>query len=121
MTPQDHNKTLVLIYSVLGFYVTLPILAAPWIIISNTNSFLSPRSGTQVLVATVAAISVLLCLAVLLLLTAFSLYRRKQRARRLALISAIVAFPLCPPVTVYTWWFMHSESAKQIYSKPAAL
>lgn len=116
MTAKDHNKTLVIIYTVLGVYATVPVLAAPWIITNNSNSFSSPRSGTQVLIATVAAIIVLVCLAVLLLSTAYSLYKRKQRARKWAIISAIVVFPLFPPITVYTWWFMHSDAARNFYS-----
>jgi cytochrome bd-type quinol oxidase subunit 1 len=116
MTAQDHNKTLSIIYTVLGVYVTLPILAAPWVIISNISSFSSPRNGTHLLIATMAVLCVLLLLAVLLLSTALSLYRRKQRARRWALISAVAVFLLCPPVPVYTWWFMHSEGGKQLYA-----
>jgi cytochrome bd-type quinol oxidase subunit 1 len=95
----------------------MPLLAAPWAIISNLNSFSKPGSGILVLIATITAIIIFLCLAVLFFSTAYSLYKRKQRARRMALISAIVIFPLCPLVTIYTWWFMHSESGKQLYSK----
>ena len=116
MTAQDHNKTLVIIYAALGIYVTLPMLAAPWVISSNSRSLSSPKSGTWVLIATIAVLSLLLYLALLFLSTALSLYRRKQRGRRLALISATAVFPLCPPVTVYTWWFMHSAGARQLYN-----
>lgn len=116
MTTKDHNKTLVIIYTALGVYVTLPMLAAPWVISSNIRSFSSPKSGTWVLIATIAILSVLLCLALLFLSTALSLYRRNERGRRLALISAIVVFPLCAPVTVYTWWFMHSAGGRQLYN-----
>lgn len=116
MTAQDHNKTLVIIYTALAVYVTLPILAAPWVISSNIRSFSSPKSGTWVLIATIAVLSILICLALLFLSTALRLYRRNERGRRLALISAIVVFPLCAPVTVYTWWFMHSEGARQLYN-----
>ena len=116
MTAQDHNKTLVIIYTALGVYVALPLLAVPWAISSNIRSFSSPKSGTWVLIATIGVLSVLLCLALLFLSTALSLYRRKQRGRRLVLVSAMVVFPLCPPVTVYTWWFMHSEGARQLYN-----
>lgn len=115
MNARDHNKTLTFIYAFLSVYVFLPVLAAPWLIISNLKEFSSPRSGTQVLIATIAVITILLCLAILFLSTALSLYRRRPRARRLAIISALVVFPLCPPITIYTWWYMHSEGGKQLY------
>jgi multisubunit Na+/H+ antiporter MnhC subunit len=115
MKPRDHNKTFVLIYTFFGGYVSVPLLAAPWVIISNSRAFSSPNSGTQVLIATITAIIIFLCLAVLFFSTAYSLYKRKPRARRMALISSIVIFPLCPLVTIYTWWFMHSEEARSLY------
>lgn len=115
MKPRDHNKTFVLIYTFFGVYVSVPLLAAPWAIISNLNSFSKPGSGTLVLIATITAIIIFLCLAVLFFSTAYSLYKRRQRARRMALISAIAVFPLCPPITVYTWWFMHSDAARSLY------
>jgi hypothetical protein len=119
MTPRDHNKTFVLIYIFFGGYVSVPLLAAPWVIISNMRAFSSPDGGTLVLISTIAAIIIFLCLAVLFFSTAYSLYKRKPRARRMALISSIVIFPLCPLVTIYTWWFMHSEEARNLYSAAA--
>lgn len=92
MRARDHNKTFVLIYTFFGVYVSVPLLAAPWAIISNLNSFSSPTSGTQVIIATITAIIIFLSLAVLFFSTAYSLYKRKQRARRMALISAIAVF-----------------------------
>lgn len=116
MKPRDHNKTFVLIYTFFGVYVSVPLLAAPWAIVSNLNSFSKPESGTLVLIVTITAIIIFLCVAVLFFSTAYSLYKRRQRARRMALISAIAVFPLCPPITIYTWWFMHSDVGRQLYS-----
>ncbi|MGA9996904.1 MAG: hypothetical protein WBP93_15910 [Pyrinomonadaceae bacterium] len=118
MSPLDHNKTLAILYTLMGGYFALPILASPFVIAFNIDSFLSPRSGTLVLIATIAILGVLLFLALLHLSTAFSLYKRKQRGRTLALISAVFSILLCPPLAVYTWWFMHSEGGKQLYSVP---
>lgn len=118
MSPLDHNKTLAIIYTLLGGYFTLPILASPFIIVSNIDSFRSPRNGTLMLIVTIVLLSILLFLALLHLSTAFSLYKRNQHGRKLALISAVLILLLCPPVAVYTWWFMHSEDGKQLYSVP---
>jgi ABC-type multidrug transport system permease subunit len=117
MSPTDHNKTLVIIYSLLGGFFILPIFAAPWIIAKNVDSYPSPRRDSQVLIAIVVFCAVI-SLALLFLSTAVGLYRRKRWAWTLALAAAAPLLPLCPPIAAYTWWFMHSEGGKQLYEKP---
>jgi hypothetical protein len=108
VTAQDHNRTLIILHSLLGAFFTLGLLASPWIIAQN----FSDRG--QVPTAVVIFGTVFL-IAVLFWFTAVAEYRRKPLGRKLALISAAVALPIFWPVGVYTWWFMHSEGAKQIY------
>lgn len=114
MSPSDHNKTLVIIYSLLGGFFTIPLIASPWIIAKNVRPYPSPGRDEQVIIAVVVFCAVLF-LALLFLSTAFSLYRKTLLGRKLALISSVVLFPLCPPIAAYTWWFMHSEGGKQLY------
>jgi hypothetical protein len=114
MSPQDHNKTLVLIYSLLGGFFTLPLLASLWILAKNVAGYPPPRRGDQILVA-VIVLCVVLTLALLFLATALSLYRRRPAGRGLALVSSVALLPLLPPAAVYTWWFMHSEGGKRMY------
>lgn len=114
MSPSDHNKTLVVIYSLLGGFFTLPIVASPWIIAKNVDRYPSPRRNDQVLIA-VVVFCVVLFLAALFVFTAVSLYRRWRGGRKLALISAVFLLPLLPPAAAYTWWFMHSEGGKRMY------
>lgn len=114
MSPLDHNKTLALIYSLLGGFFALPLLASPWIIANEVARHPSPRRDEQILIA-VVAFCVVLFLATLFVSTAVSLYRRRHAGRKLALISAVLLLPLLPPAAVYTWWFMHSEGGKQMY------
>lgn len=114
MSPQDHNKTFVIIYSLLGGFFTLPILASPWILAKNVDRYPSPRRDDQILIA-VVVFCIVLFLALLFLATALSLYRRHPWGRKLALVSSVLLLPLLPPAAAYTWWFMHSEGGKRMY------
>jgi glucan phosphoethanolaminetransferase (alkaline phosphatase superfamily) len=116
MSPPDHNKTLTLIYSLLGSFFTLPLLASPWIIAKNVDRYPSARRDGQVIIATMV-FCVVLFLALLFLSTAFNLYRRSKWGRKLALVASVVMLPLCPPIAIYTWWFMHSDGGKQMYGE----
>lgn len=107
MSPQDHNKTLALLYLFLGLFFTLPLVASPWIIAKNVRR-------EQIFLAVIIA-AVVVMLATLFWSTAIGLRRRRPWGRKLALISSGVLFLLCSPIAVYTWWFMHSEGGKQLY------
>jgi hypothetical protein len=114
MSPRDHNKTLVIIYLLLAGFFTLPLVASPWIVAKNVDLHPSSRRGDQLLFAVLIA-AVVITLATLFWSTALGLYRRKPWGRKVALASSVVFFLLCPPIAAYTWWFMHSEGAKQMY------
>jgi ABC-type sulfate transport system permease component len=116
MSPQDHNKTLALIYILLGVFFTLPLIASPWIIAKNVDRYASTRRDGQMLIA-VVVFCVVLFLAVLFVSTAISLHRKRRGGRKLALVSAVLLLPLLPPAAVYTWWFMHSEGGKRMYGE----
>lgn len=116
MTSADHNKTLAIIYSLLGGFFILPLLASPWILAKNVDSYPSPRRDDQILIA-VIVFCVVLTLALLFLATAISLYKRRPFGRKLALVSSVLLLPLLPPAAAYTWWFMHSEGGKRMYEE----
>jgi hypothetical protein len=113
MSPQDHNKTLVVIHSLVGGFFALPLLAAPWIIAKNVDSYPSPRREGQVIIA-VVAVCVVLFVALLFLSTAVGLYKRRLWGRKLAFVSSVFLL-VWPPAAAYTWWFIHSEDGKQLY------
>lgn len=117
MSPADHNKTLSLLYLLLGGVFTLPLLTAPWVIARNIYSFPSPKREARVIVA-VAAFCVVFLLALLFYSTAAALHRRKPSGRKLGLGVAVLLLPFCPPLAAYTWWFFHSAGGKQIYGEP---
>lgn len=118
MTPRDHNKALVIIFGLLGLLLTILILISPLIISANVDDFSSPRRDKQILIAAVA-FCLVLSLALLLLITAYGLHKRKRWARIIALTIAVLVvlyFPLGTALGVYTWWFLHSEGGKRLYS-----
>jgi hypothetical protein len=76
-------------------------------------------SGSYVL----GLIIVGLLLMIVLLATAFGLFKGNRWARILSLILSglfVWLFPLGTALAVYTWWFMHSEGGKELYSKSRA-
>jgi hypothetical protein len=106
MTAQDHNKTLGIIYCLPGACLIIAVLAV-----------LLRKHPEDVL--PLAMIPVALLLAVLLLLVPYGLFKRKRWARISALILAgllVWFFPLGTILTIYTWWFMHSTGARQLYN-----
>lgn len=108
MTTEDHNKTLVMLHSAIGAFFTLGLIGAPWIIAKN---FSRPDKT----LFAVVIFGIVFLMALLFYATAIAMYRRKPFARKLALIAAVVSFPMGGYVSVYTWWFMHSDGAKQMY------
>jgi hypothetical protein len=113
MSPEDHNKTLVVIHSLVGGFFALPLIVAPWVIAKNVDSYPSPRREGQIIIA-VVAVSVVLLLALIFLATAVGLYRRKHWGRRLAYITSVLML-VWPPAAAYIWWFIHTEAGKQLY------
>lgn len=117
MTPQDHSRTLAIAYNLLGVPFALLILASPWFIASSIDDYPSPRRDHQILTAILIFCLVLL-IALLLLSTAYGLFKRKSWSRTMALIISVLIvwwFPLGTALGVYTWWFMHSEAGRQLY------
>jgi hypothetical protein len=106
MSPQDHNKTLVIIFSAFGALWTLVLLASPWIV--------AQAFRRQEQMPAIAVFSFVSLMTLLFWSTAIAMHRRKAVGRKLALISAVMLLMFWP-LTVYIWWFMHSEGAKQMY------
>ena len=108
MTPQDHNKTLVIIFSTFATLGTLMLLAAPWI-----AALAIKRHQEQMWAGVFFGFVFLMTL--LYWSTAIAMHRRKPVGRKLALWSVVVLFVIFWPAAIYSWWFMHSEGAKQMY------
>jgi hypothetical protein len=107
VTAQDHNKTLVIIFSTFATVGTLVLLAGPWIV-----TLLLRRHQEQVWAGVFFGF---VCLMTLLFWSAaIAMHRRKPVGRKLALILAPTLL-MCWPLVTYIWWFMHSDGAKQMY------
>ena len=102
-----------MIHSLVGGFFALPLIAAPWVIAKNVDSYPSPRREDQIIIA-VVAVSVVLLLALIFLSTAVGLYGKKLWGRRLAFVTSVLLL-VWPPAAAYTWWFIHTEAGKQLY------
>lgn len=104
MSTKDHNETLAGIHLAIGMFLVLGVFVSPWVI------------GHRRQIETIALIAVVLLPAALLMISAaFTIDRKKPVGRKLALWSVVVLFVIFWPAAIYSWWFMHSEGAKQMY------
>lgn len=116
MTPQDHNKTLGIIYGFLGGLLTLAAIVELVRVMTIEKELARIRSDSYVL----ALIIVGLLLTTILLATSYGLFKRRRWARITSLVLAalfVLLFPLGTALSVYTWWFMHSDGAKLLYTQ----
>lgn len=116
MTPQDHNKTLGIIYGFLGGLLTTAALVELVRVITLERELERLRSDPYLL----ALILVGLLVTIVLLSTALGMFKRKRWARISSLILAglfIWLVPLGTALAIYTWSFMYSEGGKLLYSK----
>jgi len=115
MTPQDHSKTLGIIYGVLGGLLTIGAIVELVRVITIEKELARIRSDSYLM-----PIILGLLLTIILLSTSYGLFKRRSWARIMSLILAglfVLLFPLGTALAAYTWWFMHSEGSKQLYSK----
>jgi hypothetical protein len=115
MTPQDHNKTIGIVYGLLGGLLVTVLL------VIQAKVFFSKRALGEIEDPFLpTAVPVGLVLGLLFLFTTYGIFRRRNWGRILTLIMAcllIWLFPLGTILAIYTWWFMHSEGAKRLYAK----
>ena len=104
MSTKDHNETLAGIHLAIGVFLVLGLFVSPWVI------------GHRRQIETIIIISVILLpLALLMFSTALAMHRKKPLGRKLALWSVSILFMIFWPAAIYSWWFMHSDGAKQMY------
>jgi hypothetical protein len=117
MTSQDHNKALAVAHGVSGLVIALIVIIIPLSIIIFDRDGLPQHRPEFPLV--VAGIFLVLFFAALQMLTAYGLLKRRRWARVTALaiaVPVILYFPLGTALAIYTWWFLHTDSAKQLFS-----
>jgi hypothetical protein len=117
MTAQDHNKTLAILYSLIGGASSLFFIWGPLSLILGKQKGFSLDDGLNRFLLVMWVI--LLLFSLLTLSTAVGMFRRRAWARKSAMIMSVLVvwwFPLGTALGVYTWWFLHSEGSKQLYS-----
>jgi MFS family permease len=108
VSPEDHSKTLVILHVATALIFAAGLIGAPWIIAKNFRH--TEQISTAVLVFAIVSV-----MAVLFWSTAITMYLRKPVGRKLALIAAVASFPVFGALGIYSWWFMHTEGAKQMH------
>jgi phosphoglycerol transferase MdoB-like AlkP superfamily enzyme len=115
MTSQDHNKTLGIIYGVLGGLLTIGAIVELVRVIIIEKELARIQSDSYLM-----PIILGLLLLIILVSTSYGLFKRRRWARILSLVLAglfVLLFPLGTALSIYTWWFMHSDGAKLLYSE----
>jgi hypothetical protein len=108
MTTKDHNETIVGIHLLIGSIFMLGLVASPWIIARNF------RDHEQIPLA-IIVFGLVFLISVLMFSTAVAMRKRKPIGRKLAMFSAALLIIICWPAGIYTWWFIHSDGARQLY------
>jgi hypothetical protein len=93
----------------MGTFFAFWLLASPWIIAQNF------RRAEQIPQA-ILVFGVVAALAALMFITAFAMHRMKPIARTLALYSAAILTIFLWPAGIYTYWFIHTKGAKELYA-----
>lgn len=126
MTPQDHNKTLALLYGIIG---VLALTGLIFVVMRQMNKLHSaePSQAAQH-VNLILAIKnsspqlSLLMPPLLQLVTAYGLFMKRRWGRIVALVFSaffVLIVPLGTGLAIYTWWFLHSKGAMQLYFRPS--
>jgi hypothetical protein len=127
MTPQDHAKTLGLIYLAVGGLLSLlPFGFFVWLALVSDAEFRHSLSFTKwsaggLLMS--AGVLLLLLVTVSLALVGVGFLRHRRWVRLPALIlcaPAVLSFPFGTGLAVYTWWFLHSEGGRRMFGKAPA-
>jgi drug/metabolite transporter (DMT)-like permease len=119
MTPQDHNRTLGIIYAFMGGILSLAALVELIRVITIKKELERVRSDSLLLVLIITG----LLLTIILLSTAYGLFKRRRWARISSLILSgifIWLVPLGTALAIYTWSFMYSSGGKLLYSNSDA-
>jgi len=128
MTPQGHNKTLAVIYGVIGVLALTGLLL---LIVQQTNKpqptqseslQVVTRAGLYPLLKNIGPYLPILLPPMLQLVTAYGLLMKRRWGRILALVSSAFLFwlfPLGTGLAIYTWWFLLSGSGRRLYLEPS--
>jgi glycerol uptake facilitator-like aquaporin len=109
VSTKDHNEAVAGIHLSLGGFLVLTLVIGPFLLKRDLG-----RHPDQIPIFVIVFV-VLLALAVLLISTALAMNKKKPVGRKLALWAAPFLFLMFWPGGIYSWWFLHSDGAKQMY------
>jgi uncharacterized membrane protein YhaH (DUF805 family) len=112
VSTKDHNETVVGIHLAVGIFFAFGLVASPWIIAQNF------RHKEQI-PAAILIFGFVFAMALLMFSTAMTMHRQRPIGRRLALLAAGFLMIFFWPAGVYSWWFLHSDGAKEMYGVKA--
>src|SRR5215213_882075 len=110
MTARDHNRTLGIVYGLLGALVLVGLTVA-----TISESRRRPSDAAERL----QWMLYVLPLPALQLLTAYGIYTVRRWGRMLALLFSVLyvwVFPFGTLLAVYTWWVLYGETGRMLYS-----
>lgn len=111
MTPRDHNRTLGIIYGLLGALVLVGLAVGAVSELRRQPTAAAVRFRWMLYV---------LPLPLLQLLSAYGVMTLRKWGRILALLFSVLyiwVFPLGTLLAVYTWWVMYGETGRRLYSQ----
>lgn len=109
MSTKDHNETVAGIHFAFGGFLVLVSVITPVLLKRDLE-----RHSEQIPIVLIVFV-VLLAVAVLMISTAIAMNKKKRSGRKLALWAAPFLLLMFWPAGVYSWWFLHSDGAKQMY------
>jgi glycerol uptake facilitator-like aquaporin len=109
VSTKDHNEAVAGIHLSLGGFLVFVIVIGPFLLKRDLG-----RHPDQIPIFVIVFV-VLLALAGLLISTALAMNKKKSVGRKLALWAAPFLFLMFWPGGIYSWWFFHSDGAKQMY------
>jgi hypothetical protein len=127
MTPQDHAKTLGIIYLAVGGLLSLlPLGFFVWLAVASDAEFEHSLNFTKwsaggLLMSAGVLLLLLVTLSLALVGVGFLRHRRWVRLPALVLCApAVLSFPFGTGLAVYTWWFLHSADGRRMFGKEQA-
>lgn len=115
MTPRDHNKTLGIAFGLIGLLMLIGLMVlAGQEVHHRAPAERAPSFSWELS---------FLPLPLLHLLTSYGLFKMRRWARLLALtfsVLYVLLFPLGTGLAIYTWYALHREDVKQLYSTSEA-
>lgn len=133
MTAPEHNKTIGLLFFIMGIIVTLLCLAGAvasivigGAIIANERRFNDDAAGGLAIIigGVIGCLFGLVIFGIIPLIAGGKMRKQKKGAKTWGIIAAIAAlffmFPIGTAIGIYALWFLLSDQGKNLYNSSGA-